>query len=735
MAAIEDLIKQIADPGLRDQLAAEVARLKATKTFGLVFEEHLPELVRLPALPVRAGVRVMKKDESGTATYRATSQVNGQKVKIVPDAGGTEEIVERDGLVVAKAFGEPMYPALVPVDAVERAPGKPWHVLINADNYHALQLLLYGYEGKVDVIYIDPPYNTGARDWKYNNNYVDDADLWRHSKWLSMMKKRLELAKRLLKVRDSVLIVTIDEKEYARLGLLLEEVFDNPTVQFQMVSTNVNPAAASRAGRFGRSDEYIYFVMQGCSPARLPLSREWVSSRGRTHTGAPRWDLLRRSGSGASRDDSPGCFYPIYVDLQARKITRVGDPLPKGTSEPAALFGSAPILPIRKDASEGRWMMGPTELRSRIVQGRVRVSLEGRRKKPVQPVLYYLADGEFKKIEDGEFSVRGFDVDGSMMFAEPIEEGVGEVLAVPSTQWRIASHDSTQYGTRLLAKFIPGRKFPYPKSLYAVEDTLRFFVHSKLDALVLDFFAGSGTTAHAVARLNKQDGGRRRSILVSNNEVASDEEASLASQGLQPGMPKWEALGIFEYVTRPRVVAAFTGRRPDGKEIDGDYSFTDVFPMSDGFEENAAFFKLDFLDPGDVTRGEKFESIAPILWMLAGCRGACEVTKGSGKWFMPKENPFAVLHDEDAFADFVRNLAERPDIDHVFLVTDSTEGFHEMAAELGGEYKSIQLYRSYIDTFRINLAEPGTISPAGVPIFPTAPVTSLPPALGVIDAG
>src|SRR5262249_18722783 len=158
-----------------------------------------------------------KKDDTGTATYRVTNHVNGKVVKIVPDAGGPEVIAERDSLVVAKAFGEPMYPALVPVDAVKRAPGKPWHVLINADNYHALQLLLYGYEGKVDAIYIDPPYNSGARDWKYNNNYVDRTDQYRHSKWLSMLKKRLLIAKRLLKP-DGVLICTIDENEIGHLS-------------------------------------------------------------------------------------------------------------------------------------------------------------------------------------------------------------------------------------------------------------------------------------------------------------------------------------------------------------------------------------------------------------------------------------------------------------------------------------------------------------------------------------
>src|SRR4029077_7195650 len=120
---------------------------------------------------------------------------------------------------------------------LDRAPGKPYHTLINADNFHALQLLLYCYEGKVDVIYIDPPYNTGARDWKYSNDYVDKTDTFRHSKWLSMMKKRLLLAKRLLKP-DGVLIVTIDEHEVQHLGVLLEQHFAE--YSRQMVTIVIN---------------------------------------------------------------------------------------------------------------------------------------------------------------------------------------------------------------------------------------------------------------------------------------------------------------------------------------------------------------------------------------------------------------------------------------------------------------------------------------------------------------
>jgi adenine-specific DNA-methyltransferase len=726
MAAIEDLIKQVADPGLREQLAAEVARLKATKRFGLVFEEHLPELLRLPSLPARGGTRVLKKDEHGSMAYRVISTINGQKLKIVPEAGGSEEIVARESVVVAKAFGEPMYPALVPVDAVERAPGKPWHILINADNYHALQLLLYGYEGKVDVTYIDPPYNSGARDWKYNNNYVDDADLSRHSKWLAMMKRRLLLAKRLLNPENSVLVVTIDEKEYLRLGMLLEQIFFGCNIQ--MVSTLTNPASVARAGSFGRSDEYVFFVLIGAaSPQRVRLHRDWVSARGRTHTGNIRWDLLRRSGPNAARIDRPGLFYSIYVDPSGPRIGEIGDPLALNVHKAQPRLGLVAVLPIRKDGSEGNWQLKPATLRARLDQGRVRVT--GSEEKGF--TISVLKNGEYQKIKAGEYSVTGNRADGSIIVADSETD---DVLAVPSTQWRISSHDATQYGSRLLADVLPGRDFPFPKSLYAVEDAIRFFVQNKPLAVVLDFFAGSGTTMHAVARLNKQDGGQRRSIMVTNNEVSATESAALRERGLQPGDPTWEALGICDNITWPRIRCVITGNTTQGTPIKGSYKFTDVFPMADGFDENAAYFKLDFLDPADVTRGEKFESIVPILWLLAGCRGICELSQGTGKWFIPKANPFAVLLKEDAFAEFLTKLAERPDSNYAFLVTDSTEAFREMAAELGRGYKSIQLYRSYIDTFRINLTEPGTITPGGVPAIPLSVAPFSPPAQEVTGA-
>ena len=491
MSRLSNLLRQVEtqDPHLAADLRREVEALSSRRAFGLNIERHIPETVELPNRPVRRGDKVRFLPERGQKPNSVAHHVwrvdrirrtqLGREADLVrqPDPESEIQRASRavDDLVVVAEFRDPIYPGLESTGKAERGGDKPFHTVINAENFHALQVLLYTHEAKIDAIYIDPPYNSGARDWKYNNHYVDDDDAYRHSKWLAMMERRLKLAKRLLNPESSVLIVTIDEKEYLRLGLLLEQIF--PTARIQMVSTNINPAAASRAGAFGRSDEYIFFVMLNVGPTRLLLDRNWVSTKGRTHTGEPRWDLLRRSGSGASRHDAPGCFYPVYVDTQTPSIIRVGEPLPQGTSTPPPVPESIAILPIRKNGSEGRWMMTPSELRSRIRQGRVRLNVS---KKGQRVVIYYLADGEFAKIEAGEFIVEGYADDGSMKFPARNTEEITTVLAVPGTQWRVPAHDSTQYGSRLLAHFLPARKFPYPKSLYAVEDSLRFFVKEQM---------------------------------------------------------------------------------------------------------------------------------------------------------------------------------------------------------------------------------------------------------------
>ena len=695
MAAINDLVRQIADPDLRDRIQKEVDKLSKQKKFGLVFEEHLPECTPLYDIPIKTGAKVALKAGSVDDFWRVLSLKDGKAVCL--KRGETEAVeLPVEDLVTIAEFGDPIYPYLKPLDSVCNAPDSDlWHALIEADNYHALQLLEYLYAGKVDCIYIDPPYNTGARDWKYNNDYVDGSDTYRHSKWLSFMEKRLKLAKKLLNPRDSVLIVTIDEKEYLHLGCLLEEMF--PEARMQMISTAINPAGGARASEFGRIDEYIFFLMFGtAAPARLKISREWVSSKGRTHTGNIRWDLLKRSGTvGAERKSSPGCFYPIYVNSETGKIELIGDSLPDGVSEAPEIEGLTCILPIRDNGTEGRWQWSIGKLKEGIAQGRVQIG--GNKIRGF--TVYVLKDGEYNKILDGEFEIIGHGVNGEVIVADIDTEFV---KAVPSTQWHIASHDATQYGARLLLKFFQDKRFAYPKSLYAVCDCLRFFLADKVNALIIDFFAGSGTTLHAVNILNAEDGGHRRCIMVTNNEVSADEAKSLAEKGYQPGDQEWEKLGIARYVAWPRTVCSIEGHDVNGEPLKGNYLGSDL-PMAEGFRANAAFFQLGFLDKTAVSLGMQFKEMLPVLWMKAGCVGKCpELADGQNPdMLILPENKFAVLVNEQAFAVFEKAMAEHPEIQTVFLATDYEVNYRSMVKNLNVE-QSYQLYRDYLDHFRLS---------------------------------
>jgi adenine-specific DNA-methyltransferase len=218
---------------------------------------------------------------------------------------------------------------------------------------------------------------------------------------------------------------------------------------------------------------------------------------------------------------------------------------------------------------------------------------------------------------------------------------------------------------------------------------------------VLDFFAGSGTTLQATCMLNAVYGGSRRCILVTNNEVSAKTAARLQKQGVRPGSTEYEKEGICEAVTWPRTKAALTGKRWDRSNVPGAY--LDGRPMAAGFEENAAYMRLDFLDPAAVKRGEMYEAVVPILWMMSGASGELEPSKGSGKDHFPQDCRFCVLLREDHFKEFTAKLAKRPEITHVFLVTDSVEAFHEMAGQIGKGRRCVQLYRSYLDNFKINL--------------------------------
>lgn len=700
MAAINDLISQIQDAELRERIQKEVNKLSKQKKFGLVFEEHMPESTPLYDMPIKRGCNVMRRDSKDDKAIYVVLKVEGDTaVCVKPEQKDEAVTFELKDIVRVAEFGEPIYPYLKPLDLVCNAPDSDlWHTLIEADNYHALQLLEYLYAGKVDCIYIDPPYNTGAKDWKYNNDYVDGNDAYRHSKWLSFMQRRLQLAKKLLNPADSVLIVTIDEKEYLHLGCLLEEMFSEANMQ--MISSAINGKGVARNSEFARVNEYIYIVRFGeCGVNPLPLPDEWIGNVKTSTTKQVRWGSLMRSGSGALRSDSPGCFYPIFISKDKKHFCGAGEVVPAEVDRSTVEVpeGTIALFPVHDDGVEGRWQYSRDKFLEIQRKGYVRISTQTANGK--EATLRYISEGWQKKVESGQITVLGRAEDGSVI----IDDSDYEKEFIPGNQWWIPAHDATEFGSKLLTNFI-GKRFSFPKSLYAVHDVIRFFVTNNPNALIVDFFAGSGTTMHAVNLLNAEDGGHRRCIMVTNNEVSDAEAKEMTKCGLKPGDEEWEKLGIARYVTWPRTVCSIEGHDVNGKPLKGDYLGSEPpIHMADGFKANAAFFKLGFLDPTAVSLGMRFSEMLPILWLKTGAKGKCpELTEEQmPDMLILPENQFAVLINENTFADFAEKLAEHPEIQTVFLATDYEVNYRSMAKNLNVEH-SYQLYRDYLDHFRLN---------------------------------
>lgn len=695
MAAINDLISQIQDETLRNRIQEEVSKMAKQKKFGLVFEEHMPESTPLYDMPIKRGCNVMRRDSKDDKSIYVVLRVEGDTaVCVKPEQKDEAVTFDLKDIVRVAEFGESIYPYLKPLDSVCNAPDSDlWHTLIEADNYHALQLLEYLYAGKVDCIYIDPPYNTGAKDWKYNNDYVDGNDAYRHSKWLSFMQRRLKLAKKLLNPADSVLIVTIDEKEYLHLGCLLEEMF--PEAQIQMVSITINPSGAIRKNLFSRADEYAFFVILGDAHV--------VQKKGDGDEVEVRWWYLRRLEYGSRRGTVKGGiaqFYPIYIDNETHKIVKIGKALPHTQDRHSVpdIDGATTVFPIRDDGIEMNW--GVTgETLARLLEKKV-IQVLPNKKSPYQPyTIKYLSENFEEKIASGRWAVKGYREDGSKIVVE-----TGGKLTRATTVWNEKSYDAKTYGTVLLKNIVGDARFSFPKSLYSVRDSLKYFVAEKPAALIIDFFAGSGTTMHAVNLLNAEDGGHRRCIMVTNNEVSADEAKMLKNKGYQPGNAEWEKLGIAHYVTWPRTVCSIKGQDINGKPLKGDYLGCEpLMHMADGFKANAAFFKLGFLDPTAVSLGMRFSEMLPTLWLKTGAKGKCPELTGEQMpdMLILPENQFAVLINENTFADFAEKLAEHPEIQTVFLATDYEVNYQSMVKNLNVE-NAYQLYRDYLDHFRVN---------------------------------
>jgi len=468
---------------------------------------------------------------------------------------------------------------------------KPVNLLIEGDNYHALSVLNYTHAKKVDVIYIDPPYNTGARDWKYNNDYVDIEDAFRHSKWIAFMEKRLRLAKQLLK-DSGFLIVTIDHNEIFNLGSICDEILGENN-RVGLVTVVHNPKGRNLANFFSFNSEFMLVYARNVSKAKfrdIAIDDEVKQTFNlRDDEGYYRLTNFMRARTHSSRKMKPNFYYPIYVSADLQKMTLKRK---KGYHE---------VLPITADGQEMTWKTLPRTFDIRN-----------------QEKGYFVAQYERGRIQ---------------IFHKYREQQVFKNV------WTDKRYQSEFHGTNLLKDILGKTTFNYPKSLYAVEDILK--ITTNTNSIILDFFAGSGTTGHAVLELNKEDGGNRHFILCTNNEN-----------------------NICTDVCYPRIKKVIEGY----KNLKGE----DV----EGLGGNLKYFKTDFVDYDEPTDKNKIKLTKQVTEMLCVKEGTFEevLDQKDFKVFKNANHYTGIIFDQaeiSAFKKAIKDIKGKFSV-YIFSLGDET---------------------------------------------------------------
>jgi len=490
----------------------------------------------------------------------------------------------------------------------------PVNLLIEGDNFHALSVLNYTHKGMVDVIYIDPPYNTGARDWKYNNDYVDINDQWRHSKWISFMKNRLSISKNLLS-KDGVIIIAIDDNEFCTLGMLVDEIFPNK-IRNTVVIVN-NPHGVARSG-FSRCHEYALFLL---NPGQVINKKPAPEDKREIN--------LRRSGNNSLRTDSPTMFYPIYVDKKTLHISGAGE-VPEKDFHPKQqmkdLGDRYEIWPIDSKNIEKNWYYSKKRV---IEKGKQELFC-----KWVKSQLHIY----FNHSNNSEQTYKSV--------------------------WTGSEYDAGAYGATLVKK-LANNYFPFPKSINTLIDCLRAVLKKK-DAIVLDYFAGSGTTGHAILELNKQDGGNRKFILCTNNENS-----------------------IAEEVCYPRIKKVIEGY----KETDG--------TIINGLGGNLKYYKTAFIS-AEVTDKNKIELTKKATEMLCVKEATFEEVFSNKQYkiFKNKSNYTAIIFDHLAIDDFKTKVQKFDKKCNVFIFSLGDDSFDDEFKDVSNKVTISPIPESILRVYR-----------------------------------
>lgn len=482
---------------------------------------------------------------------------------------------------------------------------KPVNLFIEGDNYHALSVLNYTHKGKIDGIYIDPPYNTGAQDWTYNNNYIDSEDPYRHTKWLAFMSHRLRLAKNLLTPKG-IICVTIDDYELPRLLLLMEEIFEEMN-HLGTVAIRNNPAGRSTMKGISITHEYALFFGKSklSYVGRLERSQEQKDRYDQKDSkGHFEWVNFRKPGG--LKSESPKMFYPIFVTQEALRIPKMIWDLKKNEWEllEKPKQNEEIIYPIDDNGEEKRWRWGIERMRRELEEFKV-----GKQKSK----LHVYVKGRLTNER-----------------------------VLPMTWWDKKEYSSTAYGTNFLAgMFSELGVFSYPKSIFAVEDCIKVLTEKK-DAIILDFFAGSGTTGHAVLKLNNIDGGSRQFILNTNNEG-----------------------NIADKVCYPRILKVIKGYK-NGKG------------QTEGLGGNLKYFRTSFV-PAESTDKNKTELTQKATDMLCIREDTFEPVKDTKKFkiFRNKQHYAGIIFDQLAIPEVKEIVAKIDGSFSVYIFSLGDDTFEE----------------------------------------------------------
>jgi adenine-specific DNA-methyltransferase len=482
--------------------------------------------------------------------------------------------------------------------AIKHDPSQPTNLIIEGDNYHSLSVLNYTHAGRVSCIFIDPPYNTGNKSWKYNNRYVESDDMFKHSKWLSFMSKRLQLSKSLL-TDDGILIATIDDYEAHTLRLLLDEVFGEENRLATVIVIN-KKSGRSTDKFFATSHEYYYFYAKNIQNAKTGLlgNDESIQAtfRNEDESGKFKWRDFLRTGGFSTPEERPNSHYPIFYDAKSGRIE----------VEPFA--DAIEIIPLDSKGKKRVWRQTRPSLMKLVAEGDI--------------MIQDTRNGYKVRIKD---RIR--------------------TESIPKTVWDNPKYDAATHGTKLLEKVLGRpRAFDFPKSLYAVRDALDVALFEKDGAIVLDYFAGSGTTGHAVLELNRTKDMGLSFILCTNAES-----------------------NIAEEVTYPRIANAVKG-----------------YAEVPGIPANIRFFKTDFVERDETDDKTRAKLVARSKQIIAVKEETFEDVV-SNKKFVVMENAHkysAIVFDQDSIPQAIQAIAklpgDKPVSIYVFsLSNDSYEGDFE----------------------------------------------------------